>query len=301
MKCQWIGRAATAVVAGFVIAAAPAQAIVGKDVPALSFTAWPRGAPIVPGGEGAPRVTVFACYTTPQTAPQLAWDAAHLARLQAEFGPQGARVVVVVPAADAVGRLAIGDCSVAVPTGGSAHAWLGDEAGSCWHLLVVDRAATVTFVGELGSGLEDAVANTLAGTNITLDERRAWQLRRMESFDDLPARFLRDALAYQLANAPRDGGWSRACATRCRCTTGTASPRPGCSTGACRRSPRRRAGWRTSRTSCCASMVAPTASLRSSPTGSPRPRPRRPTIPWSGSRCCARCSLRAASASSAGT
>ncbi len=182
---------------------AAAQVTHGQRLPAIEWTEWPRGAPIVFGEEGPPAV-VFALWSAAPSGPVAAGDGAHFAALQARGAAAGLRVVVVASPGQSLAP-EWQSCSAATADEAALRTWLGDEGDADWRVVVADRRGRVTFLGNPGEGLEDAVEATLAGRCDLAAEREAFDARRMETFDDEPREHLARLLDRMIAHAPRDG------------------------------------------------------------------------------------------------
>lgn len=185
------------------VGAAPGQIALGHP---LALPAELARHAVAAGERAAAKL--WCCYATPASARYLAWDGPAIA--SAAAGAAVAVVAVVAPAADgSAGPLPAGwrDATVATLSAAAAEAWLGDERGQRWYLVLTDADGVVRFLGAPGAGLEDAIAGlTTPATVAGLDaERDAFGLRRLQGFDSAALAAARKELAAAAAARPRDG------------------------------------------------------------------------------------------------
>jgi len=174
----------------------------GSTAPVPVWGKWLAGDPVVHGKGG---VTVYGFYTGARAA-SLGADGDYLSELQRRFADRPLWVVAVV-GEDTEVPGHITPCHVVTDAGAATtQAWLGADPGVD-NVLVLDGDAVVTYRGQPGHGVVDAIERALNGKPKVEDQQRARLiLAGLESnFDSMVGAAAKGQAETVLAHAPRDG------------------------------------------------------------------------------------------------
>ncbi|MCR9247077.1 MAG: hypothetical protein NXI31_18755 [bacterium] len=174
----------------------------GAEMAAPRFGKWRVGDPVAHKGG---RIKVYACYASKRT-PRLAGDIEYLAELATVFADRDVDFVAVVePDAELPkfrGPLRV----VEDPDARTTRGWTAGDPGS-QNVLVHDGSGRLTFRGQFGRGVWDAIERALTGDPAIASEVRfRSQLQSVASdFDSIVGANARRQLDPILKHSPRDG------------------------------------------------------------------------------------------------